>query len=123
MISKDKFKKIFLVLFIIVPAIFFSVLLSLNKNNIGFSKKYVRESTYLIEGMTCTSCIKSVTDTLDDIKYVVSAKVNYDEATVTIKYDSKNVGFVDFSSKLGEDGYVLKHQAKQQLKVLSSPKR
>lgn len=123
MSSKDKFKKIFLVLFIIVPAIFFSVLLSLNKNNIGFSKKYVRESTYLIEGMTCTSCIKSVTDTLDDIKYVVSAKVNYDEATVTVKYDSKHVGFVDFSSKLSEDGYVLKHQAKQQLKVLSSPKR
>ena len=121
--SKEKFIKLFLVLLIVVPAISFSILLFINKNNVGFSKEFVRESTYIVDGMTCKSCIKSITDTLNDMKFVVKSKVNYQDKTLTVKYNSKKVGFPDFSTALNDNGYTLKYKQKQQLKVLNAPNR
>ena len=115
--SKEKFIKLFLVLLIVVPALSFSILLFINKNNVGFSKEFVRESTYIVDGMTCKSCIKSITDTLNDMKFVVKSKVNYQDKTLTVKYNSKKVGFPDFSTALNDNGYTLKYKQKQQLKV------
>ena len=121
--SKEKFIKIFLVLLIVVPAISFSILLFTNKSNVGFSKEFVRESTYLVDGMTCKSCVKSITDTLNDMKFVVKSTVNYNDKSVTVKYNSKQVGFPDFSTALNDNGYTLKYKQKQQLKVLNAPNR
>ena len=48
-----KKRKLMLILFILVPAISMSILLYTNKDNVGFSRRFVTETTFDIEGMTC----------------------------------------------------------------------
>ena len=59
--------KLALIAFIIIPAIFMSFLLYFNKDNIGFSRHHVVETTFTLDGMTCISCVKTVTDKLEDL--------------------------------------------------------
>ena len=117
---KHKNIKLFLVLFLVVPALFFSVFLAINKYNIGVPKHYIRMSTYSVEGMTCLSCKDSVETLLKSSKNVLDASVDFDTETVLIKYNSRDIGFIGLSELLREDNYRLRILEKNKLKNLGS---
>ena len=122
MSEKNKLKKILLILFILVPAISLSIFLYINKDYIGFSRKNIKQSTYIVNGMTCQSCVKAVSNALNDMKFVSKATVNYEEKTVTIKFNFLKVSYFDFNDRLKEDGYTLSFQESQKLINLNVPR-
>lgn len=65
-----------------------------------FSKK----KTVNVEGMMCENCAKHVTEALESVKNVKSAKVSLDDKNAVIKYKD-DVDENEIKEKVQEAGY------------------
>lgn len=66
--------------------------------------KQVRKS-YLVEGMTCTACERTVERVLEMIDGVASAKAELKSSTVSIEYDSSKATIDDIRAAIKKVGY------------------
>lgn len=57
-----------------------------------------------VEGMSCSHCVNSVEGALTKLSGVSSAKVNLDDKSVTVEYDS-NVNIDTLKKTIEDQGY------------------
>jgi copper chaperone CopZ len=62
---------------------------------------------YLVEGMSCEGCARSVEAALEGVAGVASAVVNLEAGRVTVERD-ETLPFVELQEAVSAAGYVLK---------------
>jgi Cu+-exporting ATPase len=83
---------------------------------IGFSVPSVRR-TFLVEGMTCASCVSRVEKKLRSLDGVTDAQVNLANERATVKYLESRLGMRDFQDALEQIGY---HVPQEEIENLSN---
>ena len=58
-----------------------------------------------IKGMTCSGCVKSVTNVLQAIMGVSKVAVSLEQNSATIDYDPEQARFAQFKSAIEDAGY------------------
>ncbi|RAP32414.1 hypothetical protein DID76_00390 [Candidatus Marinamargulisbacteria bacterium SCGC AG-414-C22] len=111
--------KILIISFILLPAIFFSFYLFQNKFNVGFDKKFLLETTFSVTGITCEACVAKIEKPLKKHKDILDVAVNYQNKTVLIKYNGKNLGYHQLKQKLKDLGYDIDHLSKNDIQLLN----
>ncbi|GLA78619.1 hypothetical protein CBS63078_9191 [Aspergillus niger] len=62
-------------------------------------------ASYIIEGMSCSSCVGKVTDTLNQHEWITKVDVNLVASSATVEYQGKD-HLEDISKIIGELGYM-----------------
>ena len=63
--------------------------MAIDSDNLKKEMGKIIEGTYRVKGMSCNSCARNVETTLSKLKGVVFANVNFADASVYIKHDSR----------------------------------
>lgn len=63
------------------------------------------KGTYLIEGMTCAGCERTVQRVIEKVEGVASANADLNSSTVSVEYDSSKVKIDDIKSAIDKVGY------------------
>lgn len=61
--------------------------------------------TLQLEQLTCPSCMKKITDTVNDLKGVERTKVLFDSSKARVSYIEEKISERDIISKIEEIGY------------------
>ncbi len=61
--------------------------------------------TLQLEQLTCPSCMKKITDTVNDLKGVERTKILFDSSKARISYIEEKISERDIISKIEEIGY------------------
>ncbi len=67
----------------------------------------VEKATFLVQGMSCASCVKKVEDALNGLKGVVRASVNFATERATVQYIPGVVSTDDFRRAVKDAGYEI----------------
>ena len=67
----------------------------------------MKNSTLIIEGMSCSGCARIVEKALKELKGVDDVSVNLEEGTAEVQYDEQKTDTVKFSRAIDEAGYKL----------------
>ena len=69
-----------------------------------------QRSTYLVEGMTCEGCERTVSKVVSSIDGVESSKADLKTATLSVEYDPSKVTLDHIKSAINKVGYRLAGQ-------------
>lgn len=61
--------------------------------------------TLQLEQLTCPSCMKKITDTVNDLKGVERTKILFDSSKARVSYIEEKISERDIVSKIEEIGY------------------
>ena len=64
------------------------------------------EVTLKVTGMSCGHCVKSVTEALESVDGVISARVDLGRGTAVVEYDEGRASPGDLVSAVAEEGYT-----------------
>jgi copper ion binding protein len=64
-----------------------------------------KKASYIIEGMTCSGCERTVSKVVGNIEGVASAKADLHSSTVSVEYDPQKVSIDDIKSAVNRVGY------------------
>ena len=64
-----------------------------------------RKSSYLVEGMTCSGCERTIQKVVTNLEGVESADANLASATVTVEYDPEKVNIDAIRAAVSKVGY------------------
>ena len=64
-----------------------------------------KKETYLIEGMTCSGCERTVSKVVSNIEGVSSSKADLASATLAVEYDPKKVTIDRIKDAVNNVGY------------------
>jgi copper ion binding protein len=64
-----------------------------------------KKETYLVEGMTCAGCERTVSKVVGNIDGVKSSKANLASSTVSLEYDPSKVTIDKIKSAINSVGY------------------
>lgn len=62
-------------------------------------------TTLDVSGMTCNHCVKSVTDALEEVGGVRSARVDLDAGTALVDYDDARTSPRELTTAVADAGY------------------
>lgn len=65
------------------------------------------KQSYLVEGMTCSGCERTVERIIGNLDGVKSSKADLGSATVSVEYDSSKVDVDKIKSAVGSVGYKI----------------
>jgi len=65
----------------------------------------MKKETYLVEGMTCSGCERTVSKVVSNIEGVASAKANLSSSTVSVEYDPSKVTVDKIKEAVNQVGY------------------
>ncbi len=71
----------------------------------------MKESTFYVDGMSCTGCANSITAVLSAKQGIVEAKVDFDSKMAFVKYDEKKTSEEMILQAMQEMGYGFRRQA------------
>lgn len=63
------------------------------------------KTTYLVEGMTCSGCERTVSKIIGSIQGVENAKADHQNSSVTVDYDASKVSIDDIRAAVSRVGY------------------
>ena len=63
------------------------------------------KKSYLVEGMTCSGCERTVQGVVLNLEGVESAKADLNSATVSVEYDAEKVSIDQIQSAINKVGY------------------
>ena len=58
-----------------------------------------------VQGMSCGHCVNSVERSVGKVNGVKSVKVNLDESSVAVEFDSNTVSLEEIKSEIEDQGY------------------
>jgi len=64
-----------------------------------------KKDVYLVEGMTCQGCERTVQKVVSGLEGVAAAKADLGSASVSVEYDPDKVGVDDIRSAVTRVGY------------------
>ena len=64
-----------------------------------------KEESYLVEGMTCSGCERTIQRVVGNIEGVKSSKADFKSSTVSVEYDPEKVSIDKISSAVNGVGY------------------
>lgn len=64
-----------------------------------------KKESYLIEGMTCSGCERTVSKVIANLEGVESSKADLKSSTVTVEYDSSKVTIDQIKNAVNGVGY------------------
>ncbi len=64
-----------------------------------------KKEVYLVEGMTCSGCERTVQKVISNLEGVSSAKADLSTSSVSVEYDPQKVGVDQISSAVNRVGY------------------
>ncbi len=70
----------------------------------------IKKESYLIEGMTCTDCERTIEYAMQTINGVESVDADMKSSTVSIVYDPEKVTIGEIKSSIGTLGYRLRDE-------------
>ena len=115
MIKNELYKKILIILLIVVPTVSLTGYLMMNKDKIG-APKHVTSMTLDIQGMFCDSCSKTIEDSFKPVHGVKSVDVDFKTKQAVISYDKRKLDINKIRETIKKAGYSTKQENK--LKVL-----
>ena len=65
----------------------------------------VRKSSYLVEGMSCSGCERTIQKVVSNLEGVASAKADLSTSTVSVVYDPERVNVDAIQSAINKIGY------------------
>ena len=65
----------------------------------------MKKETYLVEGMTCSGCERTVSKVVSNIEGVASAKADLTSSTVSVEYDPLKVTIDKIKDAVNKVGY------------------
>jgi mercuric ion transport protein len=65
----------------------------------------MRKETYVVEGMTCSGCERTVSKVVSNIEGVASAKADVSSSTVSVEYDPSKVTIDKIKEAVNKVGY------------------
>ena len=68
-------------------------------------EKTLKKEAYLIEGMTCSGCERTVSRVVGNIEGVQSVKADLSSSTVSVEYDPQKVSIDKIKSAINSVGY------------------
>lgn len=71
----------------------------------------MKKEAYLVEGMTCSGCERTVQKVISNIEGVSSVHADATNSTVSVEYDSAKVTADSISSAVNSVGYKFKGPA------------
>ncbi len=69
-----------------------------------------KKESYLIEGMSCADCERTIKHAMETITGVHSAEANLESSTVSIEYEPEKVTIGEIRSSIGTLGYRLRDE-------------
>jgi copper ion binding protein len=64
-----------------------------------------KKDTYLVEGMTCSGCERTVSKVVGSIEGVKSSKADLASSSISLEYDPSKVTIDDIKSAINKVGY------------------
>ena len=64
-----------------------------------------KKESYLVEGMTCSGCERTVSKVVGNIEGVTSSKAELSSSTVTVEYDPSKVSIDKIKEAVNRVGY------------------
>lgn len=64
-----------------------------------------KEESYLVEGMTCSGCERTIQRVVGNIEGVKSSKADFKSSTVSVEYDPEKVSIDKIRSAVNGVGY------------------
>ena len=64
-----------------------------------------KKESYLVEGMTCSGCERTVSKVVGNIEGVSSSSADLESATVTVEYDPSKVSIDRIKNAINSVGY------------------
>lgn len=64
-----------------------------------------KKESYLVEGMTCSGCERTVSKVVGNIEGVTSSKADLKSSTVSVEYDPSKVTFDKIKNAVNGVGY------------------
>ena len=64
-----------------------------------------KKETYLVEGMTCSGCERTVSKVIESLEGVASSKADLQTATVSVEYDPSKVTIDKIKNAVNGVGY------------------
>jgi copper chaperone len=64
-----------------------------------------KKESYLVEGMTCSGCERTVSKVISNIDGVTSAKADLGSTSVSVEYDPSKVSIDNIKSAINKIGY------------------
>jgi copper chaperone len=58
-----------------------------------------------VDGMSCSHCVKAVTDAVSALKGVSDVKVSLEAGTASVNYDSSSVSLSQIKAEIDDQGY------------------
>lgn len=65
----------------------------------------LKKESYLVEGMTCSGCERTVSKVVSNIEGVASAKVDLSTSTFSVEYDTSRVSIDRIKEAVNNVGY------------------
>ena len=65
----------------------------------------LKKESYLVEGMTCSGCERTVSKVVSNIEGVASAKADLGSSTVSVEYDPSKVTIDKIKEAVNKVGY------------------
>jgi mercuric ion transport protein len=65
----------------------------------------MKKEAYLVEGMTCSGCERTVSKVVSNIEGVASAKADLGSSTVSVEYDPSKVTIDKIKEAVNKVGY------------------
>lgn len=67
----------------------------------------IKKESYLVEGMTCSGCERTVSKVISNVPGVKAAKADLNSASVSIEYDPSAVNIDQIRASLNKVGYKI----------------
>ena len=64
-----------------------------------------KKASYLVEGMTCSGCERTIQKVVSNLDGVSGAKADLSSSTVSVEYDSAKVNIDDIRGAINKIGY------------------
>ena len=67
------------------------------------------QKVFDVEGMSCSHCVKAVTEAVEKLDGVTSVKVELEKNTAAVEFDAAKVSESAIRSAIEEEGYDVKN--------------
>ena len=64
-----------------------------------------KKESYLVEGMTCSGCERTIQKVVSNLDGVAAAKADLNSSTVSVEYDPEKVRIDDIRGAINKVGY------------------
>jgi mercuric ion transport protein len=78
-----------------------------SKNKTETRESNYLKKSYLVEGMTCSGCERTISKVVGNIEGVRTAKADLSSSTVSVEYDPQKVSIDKIKSAINGIGYKL----------------